>query len=75
MLDHIQKLKGVIVLGKIEQKAIAGKGGCGVRTTDGVWYPVVDGDGNGATIDDAHYWLNHDTRFDRWCCDSCPWNL
>ncbi|PIQ47953.1 MAG: hypothetical protein COW03_12100 [Cytophagales bacterium CG12_big_fil_rev_8_21_14_0_65_40_12] len=85
MLNNILNIEGASVLPKEKQKAINGGGGCGVKV-EGVWHPVPDLNGNGATIDEASDSLGTYVNFPtfagvqvvgtvtNWCCDSCPWN-
>jgi hypothetical protein len=83
MLKTIEKLKNVTVLNKAQQAKVGGGAvTCGLKV-NGVWYHVIDGDGDGATKDDALGGLG--TTFynpngtvagtaTNWCCASCPWN-
>jgi hypothetical protein len=81
MLRTLSALEGVNVLTKEDQKKIKGRGPCGVKI-DGQWYEVGDGDGDGATKDDAQALLGAGVIFEdgssgtvtNWCCDSCSWN-
>ncbi len=88
MLKTIAGLQGVTILSKDAQKKVnGGTITCGFKTTDGTWHRAYDGDGNGATRDNALYvagtsemrvW-NDDGSFagnptGNWCCASCSWN-
>lgn len=81
MIDEILQLEGVTILDRKAIKLVKGRGGCGVyydnpndQENKG-WYAAPDGNGDGATKDDALYWFHDDhSHYTRWCCDSCPWN-
>jgi hypothetical protein len=84
MKSTLSNLQGVNVLGRAQQKQIKGSGPCGVKDSNGTWHQITDGNGNGATRDDALQAFNDGTATGTqsgnsydiigWCCDSCPWN-